>query len=129
MMENSLYPYLYVIKLFENEENQVYQYYYDNGYCINRENTFDLHNFNKESILTRRLFNYVKLNENIVSKMSFDLGGLRGIYYVPQAIKNKINNILNRGCKIWTLIKNDTNTDNMLQYYLTNEFENSEIIM
>ena len=65
MMENSLYPYLYVIKLFENEENQVYQYYYDNGYCINRENTFDLHNFNKESILTRRLFNYVKLNENI----------------------------------------------------------------
>ena len=129
VMDNNNKPYIVAYKLFENEENQVYQYYYDNGYCINRENTFDLHNFNKESILTRRLFNYVKLNENIVSKMSFDLGGLRGIYYVPQTIKNKINNILNRGCKIWTLIKNDTNTDNMLRYYLTNEFENSEIIM
>ena len=82
----------------------------------------------KTLLIYTRLFNYVKLNENIVSKMSFDLGGLRGTYYVPQAIKNKINNILNRGCKIWTLIKNDTNTDNMLQYYLTNEFENSEII-
>ena len=132
MMENSLYPYLYVIKLFENEENQVYQYYYDNGYCINRENTFNLHHFDKESILTRRLFNYVKLNENIVSKMVFRISGLGGVkveYYVPQSIKNKINNILNKGCKIWTLMKNASSVDVMTQYYLTNEFENSEIIM
>ena len=132
MMENSLYPYLYVLKLFENEENQVYQYYYDNGYCINRENTFNLHHFDKESILTRRLFNYIKLNENIVSKMVFRISGLGGVkveYYVPQSIKNKINNILNKGCKIWTLMKNASSVDVMTQYYLTNEFENSEIIM
>lgn len=132
MMENSLYPYLYVLKLFENEENQVYQYYYDNGYCINRENTFNLHHFDKESILTRRLFNYIKLNENIVSKMIFRISGLGGVkveYYVPQSIKNKINNILNKGCKIWTLMKNASSVDVMTQYYLTNEFENSEIIM
>ena len=57
------------------------------------------------------------------------LGGVKVDYYVPQSIKNKINNILNKGCKIWTLMKNASSVDVMTQYYLTNEFENSEIII
>lgn len=131
-MKNNTHPYIVVNELLGSEKQQVYDYFYDYGYKINRKCYLNVKEFtNTEQIITRQKFNYVKINDNIVNEIEFFEENPRGniTYFVPQIVKQKINSILNRGCKLWTLIYKNQTGATWQDFYLGSDFENAEISM
>lgn len=114
------------VKMIDSEREMVFDYYYNNGYQVNRmciwnpSVTGTTYDASYNAILNRKLFNYVKLNDDsLIDKMYF----LRGI--PPQIVKNKICELLTKGCKIW-LFEGQNEIDGWTAYYLTESQENPE---
>lgn len=132
LIGNPITPYIIKYELFDNEKQQVFDYFYDNGYKVNRKCNIDLHDYsNTEQIITRQKFNYIKVKDNFVNEIKFTAG--IGItltkIYVPQIVKQKINLLFNRGFKLWTLIYKNVANATWEDFYLGSDFENAEIVL
>ena len=109
--------YLVQYDLIESERQIVFDYFYNNGYEVDRMCHWGIDDEtkegNKDNILNRKLFNYVQImDESLVSKIRND---------IPLIAKMKINSVLSRGCKIWLFQSCDD-----FDYYLTETQENPE---
>lgn len=136
VMNNDIIPHIISYELFESEKQQVYDYFYDNGYKVNRKCYLNLINFsNTEDIITRQKFNYIKLNEDITNEIKIetsyiDVHEIIDVHhFVPQIVKKKINSILNNGTKLWTLIYKNEDDATWEDFYLGSDFENAEIYL
>lgn len=116
----------------QTEKEIVFDYYYNYGYRLDKMqwynptyirdlNVESIHNlkYNQDIILIRKLFNYFKTNDDsLIEKMNFE---------APLPIKQVIASILQKGTKIWTLIKGKSMTDDeLLDCFLSEDYENWE---
>lgn len=116
-----------VYQLLESEQQQVFDYYYKFGYQCEKLLNVGLDNTNviymntsktdlklgeRPTLFNRILFNYVKVKQDITNDLSGD--------YLSQEIRNKFNELFNRGVRIW-------NIQETLEYkFLDFTLENSE---
>lgn len=132
-ISNDLLPFLIFYKPSMAEQEMLLDYFYNYGYYVNRECylnqeldvTNDYENDLDKRIFTRQLFNYVKTNDEIASKM-FSL-------VMPPVVKKKIENIFNNGIKLWTFFEivrydNDELNYAIDNYLYKNKYENVEIV-
>lgn len=132
-ISNDLLPFLIFYKPSIAEQEMLLDYFYNYGYYVNRECYFNKilsADSNYESVVdkrifTRQLFNYVKLNDDVVSKMFKSTS-------TPPVVKEKIENILNNGIKLWTFFEiiAYSNSDMLYainNYLFKNKYENVEI--
>lgn len=116
-----------VYQLLDTEQQQVFDFYYKFGYqCekllnvgldnptaiyMNTSKT-DLKLGERQTLFNRILFNYVKVKQDITNDFSGE--------YLSQEIRNKFNELFNRGIRIW-------NIQETLEYkFLDFTLENSE---
>lgn len=93
--EKSLLPYLITYGVTPIEESMASEFLYNYGYEYNTMSKFStLLTHNTDYVFERRLFNYVKIRENISTKLVGD--------NLPIIVAQKINEILNAGIKLWT---------------------------
>lgn len=134
----------YIVEYVCSDEvlNQLMDYFYNFGYVVNKECYFAKNeNFNNDGLqednmlFARRIFNYIKLKENIVSKLNCNTSADGFIYHIPFIVKEKINEIFNKGIKLWNFNNfnfwNDAsgtfNYNEINNYYLKSLLENMEI--
>lgn len=128
---NTLHPYLCCYELTTSEQEMIYDYFYEYGYVVNRCCIFNKELYPSDysnnkwvdtRLFTRTNFNYIKINENISGKLYGD---------IPPIVKDKINNILNNGVRLYTLF--DTNfanpITNLQDLYEGNVYENMEVAL
>lgn len=114
------YPLIVVESLTKGEKKIVLDYLYNFGYNVQRECYFNTSNSNPtDEILTRKLFNYIKINDNIRKHINND---------IPSVIVEKMNEILNKGVKLWTLFGVGFYWNNYDEYLFKDKYENAEII-
>lgn len=128
---DDLQPKYVTYEMPNTEKEVVFDYYYNYGYMINKmcvfntgcrlENRSDIDVYT-DSILSRKLFNYVKISDkDIINKMNFN---------APLPVKEQIATILQSGCKIWTMIKGNSMTDDeLLDCFLSEKYENWEWLL
>lgn len=112
-------------------KSMVIEYLYNYGYEYNSENYFNYNLYESGyksdmSVFTRQIFNYVKIREDITSKLMYG-------YSLPLIVAKKINEILNAGIKFWTFFGMDLESDNagtniMKEYYQKTLHCNAEIV-
>lgn len=116
-----------VYQLLETEQQQVFDFYYKFGYQCEKLLNVGLESINviymntsktdlklgeRPTLFNRILFNYVKVKQDITNDLSGD--------YLSQEIRNKFNELFNRGIRIW-------NIQESLEYkFLDFTLENSE---
>lgn len=111
------------------EKEIVLDYFYDYGYSVNRCCKFnqDLRligysdsGWVDDRLFTREVFNYIKLDEDITTKIRGD---------IPLVCKQKIAKIFMDGIKLYTLINLEGNLNQISfeKYYEKNTYENAEI--
>lgn len=105
--------------LDETQMNIVYNYYYDYGYQVNKPYSFSSKIEYGSNVISRKLFNYIKINDDDFINKSKDLGVL------PKIIKNKITSIFTEGFKLWEYI--DCDSSFIKDYQFSNTNENIEI--
>lgn len=141
-VKNILQPYIVEYVCSDEVLNQLMDYFYNFGYIVNKECYFVKNeNFNNDGLqednmlFTRRIFNYIKLKENIVSKLNCNTDNSGFTYHIPFVVKEKINEIFNKGVKLWNFNNfnfwNDAsgtfNYNEINNYYLKSLLENMEI--
>jgi len=110
-------------------------FFYDYGYEVCRCCYFNtelkvnnsVNTFRDNNLFTRTIFNYIKLEEDIVNKINTD---------IPLIVKKKLNDIFNAGITLWTFFgfkvfyKNGvtlpTSTYLPDKWLLKNEYENTQ---
>ena len=97
----------------------VYNYYYEYGYQVNKPYSFSSKIDYGTNVISRKLFNYVKINDDDFINKSKDLGVL------PKIIKNKITSIFTEGFKLWEYI--DCDSSFIKDYQFSNTNENIEL--
>lgn len=112
------------ITMLESEQNKVYEYFYRNGYQVeriteprltNNEVYINTSSYEKlPSLFNRRIFNYIKLNQDITNELVSPIG-------LSQAIRNKFNSILNRGCRFWNVTQDTKYLDFSYENYESNK--------
>lgn len=112
------------ITMLESEQNKVYEYFYRNGYQVeriteprltNNEVYINTRSYEKlPSLFNRRIFNYIKLNQDITNELVSPIG-------LSQAIRNKFNSILNRGCRFWNVTQDTKYLDFSYENYESNK--------
>lgn len=116
-----------IYQLLETEQQQVFDFYYKFGYQCEKLLNVGLDNTNviymntsktdlklgeRQTLFNRILFNYVKVKQDITNDFSGE--------YLSQEIRNKFNELFNRGIRIW-------NIQETLEYkFLDFTLENSE---
>ena len=113
------------VTMLDTEQNKVFDFFYRNGYQVERatapqitSNDITINTNSYEShpaLFNRRIFNYVKLDQEITNELKSPTG-------LSQAIRNKFNSILNRGCRLW----NVTSTTKYLDFSYENYEANKE---
>ena len=113
------------ITMLDTEQNKVFDFFYRNGYQVERttapqitSNDITINtNLYAEypALFNRRIFNYIKLDQDITNELKSPTG-------LSQAIRNKFNSILNRGCRLW----NVTSTTKYLDFSYENYEANKE---
>ncbi len=97
MYNDSTNPYVLEYVMTDSEQTQVLNYFYRFGY-----NTNDYYSI--KQLFTRKIFNYVKLNDDIYDKIEIDDRNFLSyilVNYIPNVVKNKINDVLNNGLTFW----------------------------
>lgn len=128
---NTLHPYLCIYEITPAEKEMIYDFFYEYGYVVNRCCVFNKELYPSDysdskwvdtRLFTRTIFNYIKINENISGKLYGD---------IPPVVKDKINNILNNGVRLYTMF--DTNfanpVTNLQELYEGNVYENMEVAL
>lgn len=104
--------------LIPAELEKVSDFYYLNGYSVEmfRDNNMSGKSVycDKKSIITRKLFDYLQVDENLIDTMNYNKSGE---YPMSQVIREKINNTLNRGVRLWFI----TNVDEYKNFTLENK--------
>lgn len=132
----SLLPYISYSRVNAPLRKMYFEYFYNYGYMVNRNCIFNMsvNDWNNESgvdnkLFRREYFNYVKIKEDITSKIDSE--------FIPPVAKLKINEILNNGIKLWTFFHYDdyfgfdtatqkASTLSIRDRYLLEVYENSE---
>lgn len=92
---NKLLPYLITYTCDETRYKMASEYLYKYGYDFNKECYFSTQiTLQTDNVFERRLFNYVKIREDITSKI---VGS-----NLPLIVAQKINEVLNAGICFWT---------------------------
>lgn len=105
--------------LDDTQKEIVYNYYYDYGYQVNKPYSFSSKVDYGTNVISRKLFNYIKINDDDFINKSKELGVL------PKIIKNKITTIFTEGFKLWEYI--DCDSSFIKDYQFSNTNENIEI--
>lgn len=105
--------------LDDTQKEVVYNYYYDYGYQVNKPYSLSSQVEYGTNIITRKLFNYIKISDEDFIFKSVYLAKL------PNIVKDKIYDIFTNGFKLWEYI--DCNTSFIKDYLFSNENENIEI--
>lgn len=112
------------ITMLDVELQKVFNYYYMFGYQVERKtkpyltsdnltiNTSDY--IKKPTLFNRKIFNYVQLNQDITNELVSPIG-------LSQAIRNKFNSILNRGCRFWNVTQDTKYLDFSYENYESNK--------
>ena len=113
------------ITMLDTEQNKVFDFFYRFGYQVERvtapqitsnDITINANDYtNHPALFNRRIFNYIKLDQDITNELKSPTG-------LSQAIRNKFNAILNRGCRLW----NVTSTTKYLDFSYENYEANKE---
>lgn len=113
------------VTMLDTEQNKVFDFFYRFGYQVERETapqitsndiTINTNNYaNHPALFNRKIFNYIKLDQDITNELKCPTG-------LSQAIRNKFNTILNRGCRLW----NVTSTTKYLDFSYENYEANKE---
>lgn len=113
------------ITMLDTEQNKVFDFFYRFGYQVERETapqitsndiTINTNAYTDHpALFNRRIFNYIKLDQDITNELKSPTG-------LSQAIRNKFNTILNRGCRLW----NVTSTTKYLDFSYENYEANKE---
>ena len=113
------------ITMLDSEQNKVFDFFFRFGYQVERATapqitsndiTINTGDYTKHpALFNRRIFNYIKLDQDITNELKSPTG-------LSQAIRNKFNAILNRGCRLW----NVTSTTKYLDFSYENYEANKE---
>ena len=113
------------ITMLDTEQNKVFDFFFRFGYQVERATapqitsndiTINTNNYTSHpALFNRRIFNYIKLDQDITNELKCPTG-------LSQAIRNKFNSILNRGCRLW----NVTSTTKYLDFSYENYEANKE---
>ncbi len=110
----------YISYTLDNTQKEVvYNYYYDYGYQVNKSYSLSSKVEYGTNIITRKLFNYIKIQDDEFTYKSYRLSKL------PSIIKDKIEEVFNNGFKLWEYI--DCEESFIKSYLFSNENENVEI--
>ena len=128
------YQECYVIEydLVDKEKEMVADYFYENGYKVNRECVFswDLSLINPDDyLITRTLFNFVMINDEsfINNLQAYEVSGVKTYTYtLSPAQRNMIGSIFAKGVCLWTLY-GITSGNDIEKYYLSKQYENVEL--
>ena len=106
--------------LIPAEQKKVADYYYKFGYEVDmlRYCTMPskgINYYEARGLISRSLFNYVQLDENIVNLLHYNTTDIP----LSQAVRDKFNIIFNQGVRLWFL----TNANDFMNF----ELENKEI--
>lgn len=124
--DNSMLPYLITYGVTPIEENMSSEFLYNYGYEYNTNSEFStLLTHNTDYVFERRLFNYVKIREDISTKLVGD--------NLPIIVAQKINEILNAGIKLWTFFGFNFSspqdvTDIVDSYFQKDTYCNAEVV-
>ena len=115
----NLLPYLITYGVTYIEQYMAGEFIYNYGYEYNAESYFNttLRNGDDE-IFTRKLFNYVKIREDVTSKI---VGS-----NLPLIVAQKFNDILNAGIKLWTFYNFDFTDSDVTSRILTDYFQKTD---
>lgn len=114
---------LIVSGLTDSEVDMVSTFYYLNGYLVEqyRDIDFDLTNNSikcyYKGAFTRKLFNFLKIKEDLVECFHFNEEGLP----ISMASKRKLNEVMRKGVRIWNI----TTSAEFLNFSLENKEVNA----
>ena len=116
--EQTLLPYLITYGVSETEYNMGAEFLYHYGYEYNCEKYFRTFiTFSSDNVFERTLFNYVKIREDITTKLVGD--------NLPLIVAQKMNEVLNNGIKFWTFFYFDFTSTNDVQSIVDDYFQKS----
>jgi hypothetical protein len=125
-------PYIIIYKPSKAVEEQANDFFYNYGYQVARDCQFntDLYfepddNHIDNNLFGRRIFNYIKLNEDITNKIDYDM---------PLIAKQKLSKIFNDGITIWSFfgnyslwyINDVTSSTDPDKWFMKHTYDNSE---
>lgn len=101
------------------QQQIVYDYYYNYGYQVNKNYLLSPKIEYGTNAISRKLFNYIKINDDdFIYKSSY-------LLQLPAIIRNKIYSIFKQGFKLWSYI--DCDESFIKSYLFSNTNENVEI--
>ena len=125
-------PYIVVYDVSKSIKEQANDYFYNYGYQVARDCYFnrDLYFDNEDNavdynLFGRRIFNYIKLNEDITNKINND---------IPLIAKQKLSKIFNNGITIWNFFGNSSlwgvadvaTSTNPDKWFMKHTYDNTE---
>lgn len=114
----SMLPYIIEYGVDNKTYDMCAEFLYHYGYEYNAESYFnDEMNLSSDNIFERSLFNYVKLNEDVATKL---VGS-----NLPLIVAKKMNEVLNNGIKFWTFFAFDLTNSSVVNNVLTKYFQKS----
>lgn len=133
-------PYIQIYKADDSILKSAGEYFYKFGYEVNRECYFNTELKTDETsatcvnIFNRTLFNYVKLSEDIATKLIGYNDSANAISGIPLTIAKKFSDILMKGITIWnffgfTTLQNKVNTSgvyDVFKYFHKHTYCNAE---
>ena len=117
--EGSMLPYIIRYGVDDITYDMAGEFLYHYGYEYHKECFFSTDIYTgTDEIFERKLFNYVKINEDITVK----LVGTN----LPLVVAKKINDVLNAGIKFWSFLDIDLTNPNIADDILKNYFQKSK---
>lgn len=102
--------------LIDKELEKVADFYYMTGYEVDMFRNCDMKSnyitCAKDSIVTRKLFDYVQLEENIVNQLYYDKDDETPL---SQVVREKFNAVFSQGVRLWFLTSNSQFRDFTLE--------------
>ena len=112
----SLLPYLITYGVDDVRFNRAGEFLYHYGYEYNAESYFNTTIGEQyDNIFERRVFNYIKIDEDITTKLVGD--------NLPLIVAKKINEVLNAGITIWTFFNFDLTDSAVVTRVMENYFQ------
>lgn len=116
---NTLFPFLITYTCDPTRLEMASEFLYNYGYEYNRDGYFETDiTLETDNVFERRLFNYIKIREDITSKI---VGS-----NLPLVVAKKINEVLNAGIKLWTFHAFSFTTSSSVTYILRDYFQKNE---
>ena len=110
--------YLNTWTLIDEELKKVADFYYMNGYEVDMFRSCNMKSnyitCAKDSIVTRKLFDLVQLDENIVNQLYYDKNEETPL---SQVVRDKFNSVFSQGVRLWFL----TSTEQFRDFTLENK--------